>query len=310
MMHVFRRVPPYSELHVRRMRDDDVALVEAMMNQTTWAFLSVTPDEIPLMLADGLSLIAEAQGKIWASVLASWSHQPSVWIRGIVIHHSLRLRDVLPQFLHACIQHCACQQARTIYIMLDPRDQHWFHAPLSDVGFEHTLDVVGYEKRSFEIPSWGNTRIAVRPATHADIAAIAHVDAQAFPSEWVKSAAILSGVMPYAPLYLVAEDAGTMIGYAFATSHHSGRMMHLVRIAVLPHYQHHGVGVRLMAEVVAWCQEHKTQVLSLNTQNDNLHAQRLYQWFGFVRNNECQMVLRKELGIRKAKFNIKNPDSR
>jgi ribosomal protein S18 acetylase RimI-like enzyme len=93
----------------------------------------------------------------------------------------------------------------------------------------------------------------------------------------------------------VAEFGGELVGYAFLTGHQGGRLYHLVRIAVAPGYQGRGIGVRLLAEVVDYCSSRRAHVLTLNTQADNHTAQRLYEWFGFTRNGDHQIVMGCEL---------------
>jgi ribosomal protein S18 acetylase RimI-like enzyme len=85
------------------------------------------------------------------------------------------------------------------------------------------------------------------------------------------------------------------VGYAYATSHFGGKLVHLVRIAALPQYQRKGVGARLLAEVIKFAQRQNADLVTLNTQSYNEHAQRLYRWFGFAPNGESQTVLRYDL---------------
>jgi ribosomal protein S18 acetylase RimI-like enzyme len=68
-----------------------------------------------------------------------------------------------------------------------------------------------------------------------------------------------------------------------------------VRIAVLPSQQGRAIGVRLLAEVIAFARTRGASTLTLNTQAHNLRAQRLYEWFGFHRTGEQQTVLRYDL---------------
>ena len=94
---------------------------------------------------------------------------------------------------------------------------------------------------------------------------------------------------------MVAEINGQVIGYAFATSHFAGRLMHLVRIAVLPQYRGQAIGVRLLADLVDFARVRGTDLITLNTQSYNTDAQRLYEWFGFRRTGERQAILRFDL---------------
>ncbi len=294
-MLFFRRVPAINDLIYRPFNATDLPAVESLIAQTEWTALGIPQEELALVLADNLSLVAEHGGKIWAVALASWSNQPTAWIRALVVHHYLRPSDILPVLLAMLETHIHTQGVQNIYMMSDDRDVNWLRPVLLKYGFDIQVEVIGYEKRTLFIPDWGNMVIDIRPAAPSDVPAIAPVDAAAFAPEWVKNALILGSVFSIAPCYLVATLNAEIIGYAFATTHHGGLVAHLVRIAVAPAYQHQAVGIRLLAAVVDWCRQHSVQVLSLNTQSSNRNAQQLYEWFGFVRNGERQVVLTKHV---------------
>ena len=66
---------------------------------------------------------------------------------------------------------------------------------------------------------------------------------------------------------------------------------YLVRIAVHNRAQGRGVGVRLLAEAVEYFARAGVTRILLNTQEDNVRAHRLYEWFGFDRVEPSGFVL-------------------
>lgn len=292
-MPFFRRTPVPTELSYRPLVASDIPIILGLIEQTTWAALAMPHEELALVLEDNLSIVAEQAGKLWAVVVVSWAGSPAAWIRALVLHQNLRPADSVPTLLSVLENHLRQRGVQHLYMMSDDRDSTWLRPVLLNNGYKVQVEVIGYEKRTMAVPQQGNLKVGVRPATPADVQVIAAVDAAAFTPEWVKNAGILAGVFPIAPCYLVAELDGHIIGYAFATTHHEGAVAHLVRIAVLPTHQHQALGVRLLVEVVEWCKHNGVQLLSLNTQASNRHAQKLYEWFGFVRNGEQQTVLTK-----------------
>jgi ribosomal protein S18 acetylase RimI-like enzyme len=155
--------------------------------------------------------------------------------------------------------------------------------------------VVVYEKRELGIPSQGNQAVRVRRALPVDLPAVLAVDRACFDPQWNKDEGIIGPALIETPYFVAAELDGALIGYAFVTKHFGGRLIHLVRIAVLPQYQGQAIGARLLAEVIAYARSCNADVVTLNTQVDNIAAQRLYEWFGFRRTGEQQIVLRFDL---------------
>ncbi|HWQ15403.1 MAG TPA: GNAT family N-acetyltransferase, partial [Roseiflexaceae bacterium] len=168
----------------------------------------------------------------------------------------------------------------------------WLRAALAARGYARHTEVVVYEKLRMDTPTAGSAAVQVRPARPADLAAILALDHTCFDPEWHKDRRAIAPALVNSPCFLVAEQGGALVGYAFVTSHYEGRLVHLVRIAVLPAHRSQGLGARLLAEVVAFARASRADALTLNTQVDNAPARRLYEWFGFRRTGERQTVLR------------------
>jgi ribosomal protein S18 acetylase RimI-like enzyme len=176
-------------------------------------------------------------------------------------------------------------------VTLDEWSSPWLRKPLLDLGYQSMVEVVGYEKDRFNRPAAGNRAVTVRRAEPSDLQAVLALDAACFPLPWVKGAEIFEPAIVSSPCFLIAAFGVEPVGYAFVTSHQAGQLFHLVRIAVAPAYQGLGIGIRLLAEIVDFCASRHAELLTLNTQADNYTAQRLYEWFGFVRTGEQQTVL-------------------
>jgi ribosomal-protein-alanine N-acetyltransferase len=152
-------------------------------------------------------------------------------------------------------------------------------------------EVLVYEKHNLSIPDRGNLYVQVRPATDVDLVEILRIDRRCFEPHWTKDDIVLGPAIHDGPFFIVAELGRRIVGYAYATSHFSGRLMHLVRIAVDPPFRGGRIGIRLLAELTDYANRQGAQLISLNTQAYNLAAQRLYHWFGFAPTGERMPVL-------------------
>ena len=79
--------------------------------------------------------------------------------------------------------------------------------------------------------------------------------------------------------YVVAIHEKTLIGYGGLMVHQDEG--HITTIAVAPAFQHRGVGVRLLLNLVQEAREREARTLGLEVRVANWPAQRLYAWFGF-----------------------------
>jgi [ribosomal protein S18]-alanine N-acetyltransferase len=155
--------------------------------------------------------------------------------------------------------------------------------------------VIVYEKQQLDIPGGGNPAVQVRPAEAVDLAEVLRIDRACFEAQWTKDDTILGPAVAQGPYFVVAAIEGVSVGYAYATTHFGGRLVHLVRIAVDPARQGQGIGVRLLADLTAYAEEIGATMMTLNTQAYNQSAQRLYRWFGFSVTGERRLVLRRSL---------------
>ena len=114
-----------------------------------------------------------------------------------------------------------------------------------------------------------------------------------FEDFWRYDALSFEDIAATHPYFVVAELNGNVVGYQFNAL--EDEFGYLVRIAVHPSVNGQGVGVRLMSEAITFFQQAHVLRIMLNTQDDNVRAHRLYEWFGFVRINQTGFVLRKTL---------------
>lgn len=295
-MSFFRRKSSSAPLATRLASQNDRTRLTRLIHSTTRRFLTSGIAELPDLLMTDLAAVALRDGQFVAAASFGWRAEPVAWLRTLLLDSQVEageaLRVLLPPLERELVRDGITQTAVT----LDEWTETWLRRPLLEIGYRRMVEVVGYEKTRLDAPSAGNQVVTVRRAAPDDLGAVLTLDRACFPLPWVKGVEIMQPAITTSPCFIVAEWNETPVGYAFVTAHHAGNLLHLVRIAVAPAFQGRGVGVRLLATIVDFARSRNAEVLSLNTQADNYAAQRLYEWFGFVRTSERQTVLGRAIG--------------
>jgi ribosomal-protein-alanine N-acetyltransferase len=287
---------PSSELLTTRpVSSDDLEIALHLLDHADRWLMSVGVDEVVGLLARAPALLLLAGDRPHGIILSDWTHETVTWIRVLALSSGLSTTRAIDALLPPFHQTLRARGVARIYVACADPDDSWAMAALRNVGYTHDTDVIVYEKVCMNIPTQGNPTVRVRAATVGDIPAILAVDTRCFSAEWRKDAVQISTALHETPRFLVVEENLEVVGYAFVTIHREGRLVHLVRIAVLPDRQHRGIGARLLYEVVSYATAIGAQRLTLNTQAYNRNARRLYEWFGFRHTGDRQIILRCDL---------------
>jgi [ribosomal protein S18]-alanine N-acetyltransferase len=294
-MKLFRKSIDISRATVRLSEADDLTPVSRLMRNGGRRFYGLSGAELPQLLSNQLGSILSMGSELWGVALTSTPAGQTNWLRGLALAEGVDVRSGVTALLPPLITHLTSQGIQHLFYAGDESAETWLDAALRDYGFVQNTEVVVYEKRDLLIPDRGNRAVLVRTARAADLPTVLHVDKQCFEAQWTKDHTILGPAIEYGPLFIVAELNDQIVGYAYATTHFSGHLVHLVRIAVDPQLQGSRIGIRLMAEVIDFARAMGADLITLNTQSYNIHAQRLYRWFGFSPSGERQIVLRFDL---------------
>lgn len=130
----------------------------------------------------------------------------------------------------------------------------------------------------------GALGVRVRPASRADLDAIASIEQVCFSRPWSRAAFAAALGDPVSRL-LVAEGAvqgerSEVLGYAVL--YVVADQAELANLAVAPAFRGRGVGRALLESVVAVARELGVRQLFLEVRQSNSVAQRLYRSVGFV----------------------------
>lgn len=140
-------------------------------------------------------------------------------------------------------------------------------------------------------------RPSARPARPADVGALAELDRRAFPPGWgLDETAVLDAAdaTPKSRVRMIDGPDGRPIAYAI--SGRSARSAFLQRLAVDPEHRGRGLGAILVEDSIRWSARWRSRTISVNTQDDNVTARRLYERAGFVPRSHGLVVLERALG--------------
>jgi ribosomal protein S18 acetylase RimI-like enzyme len=278
---------------IRLLSSADQLQIDRLLRTSDYLYLRFTEQELPFLLArhpacglfHGPSLIgflltqvlnpttawvsgfgvSWTEGKNWASILA-------------------RLRDALGSTLFT-------RGIDELYYSGNDWEGDWLREPLIRQGWQQHRMLYAYDKFDYSIPTRGNTSVIVRPLNIAtDLPALQLLEEVCFEPLWRYDDLAFRDIAATHPYFVVAELNGQVIGYQFNTV--DSGYGYLIRIAVHPAVSGRGIGARLLAEAIRFFARERVSRIMLNTQQENAHAHRLYEWFGFLRLEQMGFVLR------------------
>jgi len=268
--------PRALNLQTRPLAPADVSPVLAMTRSAEHAHRHADwwPLEHYLGLAPGL--VAEERGRLVGALACPPDPPPAAWIRALAVADDRPARQVVTALLDAAGPAMRAAGVTDLVVMhVEP----WLHGLLPDLGFRPLTRVVTWRVHGLDVSTRGNSAALVRPATLTDMPALAAIDTAAFDPPWRLSAGTLARMLAVSSTFTVAELDGAPAGFQFSSLYSD--YAHLVRVAVRPDLHGRGIATRLLAELFDFCAARGISGMTLNTQQENGTAQKLYARFGF-----------------------------
>lgn len=286
---------PGSTETIRELHGADLAQIIRLLRTSEYGYQRFTLDELPNLLAHYPALGVFSGPSLHSFLLSQTVYPPSAWIAGFCVSwtESNSYRRFMGDLLERMTPLLIARRVRYLHYSGNDIDQDWLRPVLLGLGFLPYRYLYAYDKYDFDTPTRGNQHVTVRPFELRDVPALLTIEDACFEDLWRYDALAFRDIAATHPYFVVAELNGKVIGYQFNTVDYGSG--YLVRIAVHPSANSRGIGARLMAEAIAFFQKADVGRIMLNTQDDNVHAHRLYEWFGFVRLRPRGFVLRKTL---------------
>jgi ribosomal-protein-alanine N-acetyltransferase len=280
---------------VRLLTSNDLPLVLRLLNTSDFIYQRFTLEELPTMLKYYPAIGMFNGDSLRGFLLSQTVNPPSAWIGGFGVSwtESREYLTLLEMQLEQLAKHLIKRGVRYLYYSGNDMQNDWLRDVLLVRNFALHRLLYAYDKFDYSVPSTGNPDVKLRPVEKRDIPALLAIEEACFEDFWRYDALSFEDIAATHPYFVVAELQGNVVGYQFNALEDA--FGYLVRIAVHPSANGQGIGVRLMSEAIAFFQQAHVERIMLNTQDDNVRAHRLYEWFGFVRINQTGFVLRKML---------------
>src|SRR5579883_724681 len=280
---------------VRPLTPGDFSLITHLLSTSEYIYQRFTLEELKHILRTYPSVGLFSGTHLRSFLLSQTVNPPSAWIGGFGVSWT-ESRAALRYFdlqLERLAEQLEQRGLRHLYYSGNDLQNDWLRGPLLERGFTPFRRLYAYDKFDYEIPTQGNQEVSLSRAQPRDIPTLLALEKRCFEQFWRYDPASFVDIMRTHPYFVVAELEDQVVGYQFNAL--DGEFGYLVRIAVHPEFNSRGIGARLMAEAVRFFKSAHVTRIMLNTQEENTHAHRLYEWFGFVRIQQLGFVLRREL---------------
>lgn len=280
---------------VRLLTSHDLPLVQRLLNTSEYIYQRFMLEELPPLLKHYPTVGIFNGTSLQGFLLSQTVNAPCAWIGGFGVSwtESRSYTNLLDTMLAYLVKSLIARGVRYLYYSGNDIHNDWLRDILLPREFVPYRLLYSYDKFDYSVPTKGNTQVRVRPIERGDIPALLAIEEACFEDFWRYDARSFEDIAATHPYFVVAELNGKVVGYQFNAL--EGEFGYLVRIAVHPSVSGQGIGARLMSEAIDFFKKAKVLRIMLNTQDDNTHAHRLYEWFGFVRIQQVGFVLRKQL---------------
>lgn len=272
---------------VRPLQPGDMQQLHRLI-ATDWRVqLRLAPAEIPAKIRSLPSFVAEDGVGVRGFLMFEPLPSKIGLIMAVGLRDTWRIEPFLNLLLPPVKQAAKAKELRALVYI---GNAEWLVEPLQKRGFETREWIVAFERSGTDLPAEPiQTPATLRSVHFNDLPALLTLDDLAFEHIWHKSAGNFSEALARANSFTVAIVDERIVAYQWSELY--GKHAHLTRLAVHPNYQGHGIGAQLLHRAITDSLALGADWISLNTQENNLRSQALYERFGFVNTRQRVPVL-------------------
>jgi len=276
-------------MSIHRVTAAQVAQVRHLWQRSRYLYHNLGPEDLATLLTQQIALWAEEREQPWGFICIQDEARPvtlpvaaptRAYLRALTLVRGRAPSLYVSDLLNAALPYL--QPSPQGHLLIAYADADWLRPPLFGAGFALTEEVQYFELSRLQ--RWQPAslppapELTLHPGQVGDLAALAAVDAAAFPPLWHFDVTLLQELLLTSRLQ-VAFHAGELIGYTALTT--SAGTAHLARLALHPQWQGRGWGKALLFDALTYAQTEGIQTVMLNTQVHNRPAQQLYRTVGF-----------------------------
>lgn len=263
-------------VQIRVATPSDLKAVQELLADSE-ARLVRSDADLTAQLNSGVTILASDRARLVAAVGCATQNPAVAYLTSFAVARpwtaGAALALLLPRLEGLLLQR---HTRLLVYTAVEP----WLVPTLLVRGFSISTRVVSYQLDSLIAPDPAPTLAQIGPAG-PDLRPVVRIDRESFPLEWHYGQRIVDQAYRIAEHFRLARWEGEPVGYAYGTMHGDGG--HLTRIAVLPEFRGRGIGGALLSDTIRGFAQKGAWWMTLNTQEENLPAQRIYQALGFHR---------------------------
>ncbi len=282
-----------AELTIRAASRSDRLSICTLLQQAWHSAGGARWDQLDALGAGCAALLAQRGPQAAAFCLFDLRAAPVASLSAVAVADREQVHDAWRELWPAAEQYLAGRGVDSVHYV---GEAPWLLEILARNGFARVSTVVSYERLQDGPTVGGPASVHVRPMRPDDLDVVVAVDAASFPPLWRYPRPMLEAALKPNTRLTAAERDRRIVGYQLSAQ--EGTEGQVIRLAVLPEYRRQGVASRLLADALATFRRGSVRRVSLNTQDDNIPAQRLYERFGFQRTGEERPVLEKVVSQR------------
>lgn len=294
---------------IHRVTADQVAQVRQLWQRSRYLYHNLGAEDLTALLTRQIALLAEEREQPWGFICLQDEPRPvtlpvaaptRAYLRALTLARGRAPSLYVSDLLNAALPYL--QASAQGHLLIVYADADWLRPPLFGAGFALTEEVQYFELSRLQ--RWQPTSLAptpeltLRPGQAMDLAAVARLDAAAFPPLWHFDTTMLRELLLTSRLQ-VAFHHDALVGYTALTT--SADSAHLARLAIHPDWQGRGWGKALLFDTLHYAQTAGGQTVMLNTQVHNRTAQQLYRAVGFRATGRITPVLTRFIAPQQAR---------